>query len=46
MGLSEARPMNPVPTSVRLLDRLELARPDASDWDLLQGIFLPRSEGT
>lgn len=38
--------MNPVPTSVRLLDRLELARPDASDWDLRQGIFLPRSEGT
>lgn len=38
--------MNPVPTSVRLLDRLELARPDAAAWDLRQGIFLPRSEGT
>jgi RNA polymerase sigma-70 factor, ECF subfamily len=33
--------MNPVPTSVSLLDRLKLARPDASDWDRLQGIYLP-----
>ena len=33
--------MNPVPTSVSLLDRLRVARPDASDWDRLQGIYLP-----
>jgi RNA polymerase sigma-70 factor (ECF subfamily) len=33
--------MNPVPTSVSLLDRLKLARPDASDWGRLQGIYLP-----
>src|SRR5690242_11689287 len=41
MDLSRARPMYPVPTSVSLLDRLKLARPDASDWDRLQGIYLP-----
>jgi RNA polymerase sigma-70 factor (ECF subfamily) len=35
------RPMNPVPTSVSLLDRLKVARPDASDWHRLQGIYLP-----
>jgi RNA polymerase sigma-70 factor (ECF subfamily) len=29
------------PTSVRLLDRLKMARPDASDWNRLQGIYLP-----
>ncbi len=29
------------PTSVSLLDRLKAARPDASDWDRLQGIYLP-----
>jgi RNA polymerase sigma-70 factor (ECF subfamily) len=40
-GLSWARPMNPVPTSVSLLDRLKAARPDASDWHRLQGIYLP-----
>ena len=28
-------------TSVSLLDRLKEARPDASDWDRLQGIYLP-----
>jgi RNA polymerase sigma-70 factor (ECF subfamily) len=28
-------------TSVSLLDRLKAARPDASDWNLLQGIYLP-----
>src|SRR6516162_3278229 len=33
--------MNPVPTSVSLLDRLKVARPDASDWHRLQGIYLP-----
>ncbi len=30
-----------VPTSVSLLDRLKLARPDASDWGKLQDIYLP-----
>ena len=29
------------PTSVSLLDRLKVARPDASDWGRLQGIYLP-----
>jgi RNA polymerase sigma-70 factor, ECF subfamily len=29
------------PTSVSLLDRLKVARPDASDWHRLQGIYLP-----
>ncbi len=29
------------PTSVSLLDRLKAARPDATDWDRLQGIYLP-----
>src|SRR5262245_23421321 len=33
--------MNPVPTSVSLLDRLKLARPDASDWGRLQGSYRP-----
>jgi RNA polymerase sigma-70 factor, ECF subfamily len=33
--------MNPVPTSVSLLDRLNLARPDVSDWHRLQGVYLP-----
>jgi RNA polymerase sigma-70 factor (ECF subfamily) len=33
--------LNPTPTSVSLLDRLKAARPDASDWDRLQGIYLP-----
>jgi RNA polymerase sigma-70 factor, ECF subfamily len=28
-------------TSVSLLDRLKLARPDASDWNRLQDIYLP-----
>jgi RNA polymerase sigma-70 factor (ECF subfamily) len=29
------------PTSVSLLDRLKLARPDASDWGRLEEIYLP-----
>jgi RNA polymerase sigma-70 factor (ECF subfamily) len=29
------------PTSLSLLDRLKGARPDASDWNHLQGIYLP-----
>ena len=29
------------PTSVSLLDRLKAAGPDASDWNRLQGIYLP-----
>ncbi|MFI5457259.1 MAG: hypothetical protein ACHRXM_17575 [Isosphaerales bacterium] len=29
------------PTSVSLLDRLKVTRPDASDWNRLQGIYLP-----
>jgi RNA polymerase sigma-70 factor, ECF subfamily len=29
------------PTSLSLLDRLKAAQPDASDWDQLQGIYLP-----
>lgn len=33
--------MMPAPTSVSLLDRLKSARPDASDWGRLQGIYLP-----
>jgi RNA polymerase sigma-70 factor (ECF subfamily) len=33
--------LNPTPTSVSLLDRLKVARPDASDWHRLQGIYLP-----
>ena len=28
-------------TSISLLDRLKAARPDASDWNRLQGIYLP-----
>ena len=28
-------------TSVSLLDRLKAARPDTSDWNKLQGIYLP-----
>jgi RNA polymerase sigma-70 factor, ECF subfamily len=28
-------------TSISLLDRLKVARPDASDWSRLQGIYLP-----
>jgi RNA polymerase sigma-70 factor (ECF subfamily) len=28
-------------TSLSLLDRLKVARPDASDWQRLQGIYLP-----
>lgn len=33
--------VDPTPTSVSLLDRLKVARPNASDWDRLQGIYLP-----
>jgi RNA polymerase sigma-70 factor (ECF subfamily) len=33
--------MDATPTSVSLLDRLKVARPDASDWRRLQGIYLP-----
>ena len=29
------------PTSLSLLDRLKVARPEASDWDRLQGVYLP-----
>jgi RNA polymerase sigma-70 factor, ECF subfamily len=29
------------PTSLSLLDRLKVARPDASDWKRLHGIYLP-----
>jgi RNA polymerase sigma-70 factor (ECF subfamily) len=29
------------PTSLSLLDRLKAARPEASDWERLQGIYLP-----
>jgi RNA polymerase sigma-70 factor, ECF subfamily len=29
------------PTSVSLLDRLKAAQPDATDWNRLQGIYLP-----
>lgn len=29
------------PTSVSLLDRLKSARPESSDWDRLQGVYLP-----
>jgi RNA polymerase sigma-70 factor, ECF subfamily len=29
------------PTSLSLLDRLKVAPPDASDWNRLQGIYLP-----
>src|SRR5207302_1629515 len=40
-GPSRPCPVNPTPTSVSLLDRLKVARPDASDWQRLQGIYLP-----
>jgi hypothetical protein len=29
------------PTSLSLLDRLKAARPDASDWNRLQEVYLP-----
>jgi RNA polymerase sigma-70 factor (ECF subfamily) len=29
------------PTSISLLDRLKVARPEAIDWERLQGIYLP-----
>jgi RNA polymerase sigma-70 factor, ECF subfamily len=32
------------PTSLSLLDRLKVARPDASDWNRLQGVYLPLIE--
>ena len=32
------------PTSLSLLDRLKVARPEASDWNRLQGIYLPLIE--
>ena len=32
------------PTSLSLLDRLKVARPEASDWSHLQGIYLPLIE--
>ncbi len=32
------------PTSLSLLDRLKAAQPDASDWNRLQGIYLPLIE--
>jgi RNA polymerase sigma-70 factor, ECF subfamily len=37
----KAANMTMSPTSVSLLDRLRAARPDASDWNRLQGIYLP-----
>jgi RNA polymerase sigma-70 factor (ECF subfamily) len=37
--LDKAMPV--APTSLSLLDRLKVARPDASDWNRLQGIYLP-----
>jgi RNA polymerase sigma-70 factor (ECF subfamily) len=33
------------PTSFSLLDRLKVAGPEASDWNRLQGIYLPLIEG-
>jgi hypothetical protein len=32
------------PTSISLLERLKVARPDASDWNRLQAIYLPLIE--
>jgi RNA polymerase sigma-70 factor (ECF subfamily) len=32
------------PTSLSLLERLKIARPEASDWSRLQGIYLPLIE--
>jgi RNA polymerase sigma-70 factor (ECF subfamily) len=32
------------PTSLSLLDRLKVARPDASDWSRLPGVYLPLIE--
>ena len=32
------------PTSFSLLDRLKVAGPEASDWNRLQGIYLPLIE--
>ena len=29
------------PTSISLLDRLKAARPESSDWNRLQGVYLP-----
>src|SRR5262249_54505356 len=43
MGVSGARPMNLVPKSVSLPDRLKLARPDVSDWHRVPEIYLPLS---
>jgi hypothetical protein len=31
-------------TSLSLLDRLKVARPDASDWSRLQGVYFPLIE--
>src|SRR4029077_7535610 len=39
--MKKAANMTMAPTSVSLLDRLKAARPDASDWNRLQGIYLP-----
>ncbi len=33
--------MDPMPTSLSLLDRLKVAGPKADDWHRLQGIYLP-----
>lgn len=33
------------PTSLSLLDRLKAARPDASDWERLHGLYLPLIRG-
>jgi hypothetical protein len=32
------------PTSLSLLDRLKVARPESSDWNRLQGVYLPMIE--
>jgi RNA polymerase sigma-70 factor, ECF subfamily len=39
--MKKAANMTMSPTSLSLLDRLRAARPDASDWKRLQGIYLP-----
>ena len=41
MSLEYATELTMSRTSVSLLDRLKLAGPDASDWNRLQGIYLP-----
>ena len=38
-GASRRPPLSP--TSLSLLDRLKVARPGSSDWNRLQGVYLP-----